>query len=594
MGWNLPPVVLRATGFLAVTLFLLLPALAPAAVTDLRVAIDVSGSMKHNDPHNLRAPALRLLVGLIPKGQRAGVWTFGRYVNMQVRYGRVDARWKALARAEAGNIHSRGLFTNIEAVLNKASFGWQRPDPRFRRHLLLLTDGMVDIDRDAAVNRASRERILKDILPRLKRAGVQVHTVALSANADLELLATLSRVTGGWHEQVEDADGLQRVFLRLFEKASPMDNLPLDGNRFRVDNSVTDMTLLVFRKPGSTATALRTPDGKSWSAARHPDTVSWDEEQGFDLITVKKPRAGEWLLQADIDPDNRVMVLTNLRLKLASLPNVLMPGDRFRVQASLAQKGERITSQGFLKLVRFDMQLVPPGGPPRPLPLADNGKAPDERAGDGIYSGRLAGRIESGVQEIVVRARGATFERLQRHLVQVFDSAARIDTHAQEDGTFRLSITPHAGLLLPGSVAVTALRGDGTPIELTQHGEAWQAQLADPTVGEVIAVEVRGQRYDGRELVMSSDHPLQGVAPVQAAAVPAADAGPTEHEPEAPAEEEGHGDAPGEETPGSWVTVLVYVLVANVVLFGGGFGGYFLWRRLRRKKQAAEDAEVQV
>jgi hypothetical protein len=87
---------------------------ATEPVTDLRVLIDVSGSMKHNDPHNLRAPALRLLVGLVPEGSRAGVWTFGRFVNMPVKLGRVNQTWKQMARAEAGKIHSNGLFTNIE------------------------------------------------------------------------------------------------------------------------------------------------------------------------------------------------------------------------------------------------------------------------------------------------------------------------------------------------------------------------------------------------------------------------------------------------------------------------------------------------
>ncbi len=581
---------------LALALLVLLPVCTSAAVTDLRVAIDVSGSMKHNDPRKLRTPALRLLVGLIPEGQRAGVWTFGRYVNMQVRYGRVDARWKALARAEAERIHSRGLFTNIEEVLKKASFGWQRPDPRFRRHLLLLTDGMVDISKDPAVNRASRARILREILPRLKRAGVQVHTIALSANADLELLATLSRATGGWHEQVADADGLQRVFLRLFEKASPMDNLPLDGNRFRVDNSVTDMTLLVFRKPGSTPTALRTPQGGTWSAATHPASVKWFEEQGFDLVTVKQPPAGEWLLQAQVDPDNRVMVLTNLRLQLEPLPNVLLPGDRFVVQASLVQKGKRITSGGFLRLVRFGMELEPPAGASRPLALKDDGRAPDRRAADGIYSGTLGGRIQSGVHEIIVRARGATFERLQRHLVQVFDTAARIEVSKQADGRYRLRVEPHPGLLLPGSIAVSALRGDGSPVTFTRRGEAWEAVLAHPAAGEVVGVEIRGQRHDGRELVMSSDHPLTGGAPAPAPAPtppgPDTDAA-AEHAPETPPDEVEAVEAEAEEGA-DWLTVAIYVLVANVVLFGGGFGGWFLWRRLRRGKQAEEDAEVEV
>ena len=66
------------------------PSLAAEPRYDFRVVIDVSGSMKQTDPQNLRVPALKLINGLIPSGSRAGVWTFGRYVNMAVKWGKVD------------------------------------------------------------------------------------------------------------------------------------------------------------------------------------------------------------------------------------------------------------------------------------------------------------------------------------------------------------------------------------------------------------------------------------------------------------------------------------------------------------------------
>lgn len=56
---------------------------------DVRILIDVSGSMKKTDPSNLRVPAMKLINGLIPAGAKAGVWTFGRYVNMTVKWERL-------------------------------------------------------------------------------------------------------------------------------------------------------------------------------------------------------------------------------------------------------------------------------------------------------------------------------------------------------------------------------------------------------------------------------------------------------------------------------------------------------------------------
>ncbi len=95
------------------------------AAADTRVLIDISGSMKENDPQNLRRPALRLLVGLLPKDSRAGVWTFGQYVNEEIHLGKVDQGWRDRARASASKIHSRGLYTDIEEVLKRSTEDWK-------------------------------------------------------------------------------------------------------------------------------------------------------------------------------------------------------------------------------------------------------------------------------------------------------------------------------------------------------------------------------------------------------------------------------------------------------------------------------------
>jgi len=96
-------------------------AIAASKKDDIRILIDVSGSMKKTDPSNLRVSALKLLNGLIPSGSKAGVWTFGRYVDMSVKWAKVDDKWRKAADTGASNIHSNGLFTNIERALTRAS-----------------------------------------------------------------------------------------------------------------------------------------------------------------------------------------------------------------------------------------------------------------------------------------------------------------------------------------------------------------------------------------------------------------------------------------------------------------------------------------
>ena len=73
-------------------------------IHDVRVLIDISGSMKKSDPENLRIPATRLITGLMPEGSRCGVWTFGRYVNMLVPVRNIDGEWRELAREKSSQI----------------------------------------------------------------------------------------------------------------------------------------------------------------------------------------------------------------------------------------------------------------------------------------------------------------------------------------------------------------------------------------------------------------------------------------------------------------------------------------------------------
>ncbi|RZA07175.1 MAG: VWA domain-containing protein, partial [Moraxellaceae bacterium] len=84
-----------------------------ATTPDVRVLIDVSGSMKQNDPNNLRVPAIELLCRLMPQGSRAGVWFFAQGVTPVVKLSPVDAEWKKNAIRLSKTINSQGLLTDI-------------------------------------------------------------------------------------------------------------------------------------------------------------------------------------------------------------------------------------------------------------------------------------------------------------------------------------------------------------------------------------------------------------------------------------------------------------------------------------------------
>ena len=439
---NRLPSALRSLPLL-VGLLLLSPALS--AAPDIRILVDVSGSMKTTDPQNLRMPALRMLAQLLPAGATAGVWLFDQGVAPLVPVGPVNDKWKTLTRNSAAKIHSRGLFTNIESALSAASRDWGANDAA-DRHIVLLTDGKVDVAKDEAASAASRERVLGPQLAELKMKGAKIHAIALSADADTELLQTLASGTGGWREQAPSADTLQRAFLHIFEQATSPNTLPLAGNRFTVDSSVSEVTLLVFRKAEAPPIALTGPDGKTYTVANTGDNIRWQTDAGYDLVTLRTPQPGAWSFSGKEDPDNRALVVTDLALRLGELPTHLMHGQTLSLEASLVEHGAPIARNDFLRIVSTAAGLTGPGGAGDVLdmPLNENTHA---------FTANATPQLAPGIYELTIRARSGTFEREKRHRLEIHDQALSFEAQASGQGQLQIDWQAQPDLINPSSIS---------------------------------------------------------------------------------------------------------------------------------------------
>jgi uncharacterized protein (TIGR03503 family) len=597
-GWRRPMAI-----WLGLVCLCLSFSVLAAKPVDVRTVIDISGSMKKNDPKNLRQPALRMLVGLMPDGTHAGVWTFGQYVNMEVKWGKVDKQWKEAALKAAGNIDSRGLYTNIEEALRKATRGWEKPDHRRRRHLVLLTDGHVDISKDKAVNDESRRRILQEVLPGLEDSNVTIHSIALSKNVDFELLYALSGATDGWYEQINSAKELPKVFLRIFEKAVVPDALPLKDNRFKVDKSISDVTVLLFRKDKSQPTRLVSPDGKSMTADKHPAAVNWRQEGSYDLINISKPQVGEWNVKADVDPDNRVLIVTNLQLAVDKLPTNLMLGDRFDVKARLQEKGKTLNQGDLLKLLNFETRLNAGETELAKQAMLDDGNKPDVLAQDGVYSTGLKPLTLPGKYELLVNVSGGGIEREFRHTLQVYDTAANIEIIEKPDA-YNLIITPHAGLLRTETVSMQLQLPDGKKLNFQQINENdWQAKVAKTYKDQIAKIVLTGTRYNNQSLTQTFEQPISPTQGKQALKLPVhhkkiSKKKTVEHklagnnnQPQTKSNKELH--KADEEGKGfDWTFVVILIIVINVVVGIGGGVAYFIWKKRKVNQLAEEDKEM--
>lgn len=589
--------VLIATLFLAVISVPAAVAKASGDKADARILIDVSGSMKKNDPKNLRRPALRLLVGLLSSETRAGVWTFGQYVNMQIPLGQVDKAWKQKARKSSKSIGSPGQFTNIEDALKRATEDWSGPPGPYRRSVILLTDGMVDISKDKKKNAASKQRILKKILPRLKQHQVTVHTIALSKNADHELMQELASQTGGWYEQTETADQLQKVFLRIFEKVGKPDSVPLKDNKFTIDPSITEATLLVFHKPGAKPTEVIPPGAESFNAENAPANVSWHRDEGYDMLTISDPKSGDWKIRAETDPDNRVMVVTDLKMVTTDLPNRIIHGSSLDYQVSFTDHGKTISKQEFLQRVNIAASRSDILGDSEPRPLEDDGRVPDTKAGDGYFTMTFGGEaLNSGVGELIINARGATFNREQRTTYQVVPPV-EMNLLPREDGkSVDLQLSADAKLIEPGSLQVEAWledpSGNELPLSLQSSsadgGAVGVIDLMGFSGSRKVTLKAQARTLDGTVVnYIDSPAEVEGMKPPEPEPVPPTPEPVSEPEPApvadpVPEPEPDPEPEPEPEEESGWLGAAIWFGALNLLLIVIG-GGIFWW--IRRSNQ---------
>ncbi len=547
---------------------------------EIQVLIDVSGSMKQNDPKNLRSDATQLLISLLPDNAKTKLWLFSENTELLSQSTAIDKKWRDEALKQSKAIHSRGLYTDIEkAIATVLENGFSGEN---EKNLILLTDGMVDISKDIMVSADSRERILSEWIPRLRQRQIKVQTIALSEHADKELLEKLAFDTDGWNETAESADQLQRLFLKTMQKVAPKDTVPLEDNRFNIDSSIREFSLLVFKKAGASPTRLITPDQKTISKQKtSADNVAWLETPGYDLITVVQPTAGEWQIAAESDPDNQVMILTDLKLQLEGLRQFIGEKDELGLKLYFTEQNQFISRRDFVDLIA--LSLAVDHQPATPI------------AGLQDQPGYFATTLKDlgiGKHTLTFIADGQTFKREIEHDIEVISSPIRVEKQIDADQrSVTLKFLPDSTVLDTGSMAITShIQQGGQETEtrpVTLEDGEWRLALDKLPVGTSTSIhfDVTAKTLDGNTI-----HPVLAPVTIDDSLFPIAK--PLEQNDSAVPEEDQQPSKPAEETQAevedddiNWGWIIAIVVLANIVLVATGLFAYKMLRASAARKQ---------
>jgi len=549
---------------------------------DIRVVIDVSGSMKKNDPDNHRSKAVQLFSEVLPTELSAGIWTFAAKVNMLVKHGKVDKSWKDGAFKKAKKIHSHGLYTNIEKALKVATRGLTKTESLKEQHVILLTDGYVDVSKNADKNTDSRRRVIEELLPKFQKNNIIIHTIALSEHADHDLLKTLSHKTAGQYAVIENAGDLDRYFFKLFQSTTKPDTVPFKNNSFEIDNSVNDMTVVLFNS--EYASELTTPANETWSSSQHPDTVKWVKSDNYEIITVSKPTVGTWGVNAPVDPDNKIMVVTNLRLHVNKLPTLLMPDEALHIEAFLTEDDKIIKKDEFINLLYLKSVMKKKDSLGRIT-------IDTEYKGGGVFKADAGVEQLEGQCVLRITAKSPTFVREFEHEFSVVVDPVIIESKIVGDNKFALIAYIDDRVIDKDRINIV-LDDTQDPRALERVGASWQLGLPEAYSGKKITVkvdatlhnnkiftqkimhklpEIHKPELDDHHKVVEDNHDTVKHEPVKHDAEEPAVEKHVEHSAD---EAESHEE---EEGSLNWIVVTLAVFLVNVLL---GFGGYYIYKKI--------------
>jgi len=282
---------------------------------DTVILMDSSGSMKQTDPRQLRKPAAKLFISLLGQQDRLSVVSFSAKawpITFLTQLENEKQTQKALRATD--RISHKGMYTNIHAALSKGIELLKQSDQLERDPIIILmSDGQMDVgntERSAEL----RQQIFETLLPQLIEHNIKVYSIAFTQASDQQLLQEIADTTEGRYALAASDDVLHKVFSKIFEQTKQPDMLPLHENKFVVDASINEITIIANKFSDASQIYLQPPTGEKFNSTFKSAKVKWFVSNSFDMITIQKPAEGEWKILFS-DDDNRAYIITDIKLR---------------------------------------------------------------------------------------------------------------------------------------------------------------------------------------------------------------------------------------------------------------------------------------
>ncbi|HCE3661696.1 TPA: TIGR03503 family protein [Vibrio parahaemolyticus] len=398
-----------------------------------------------------------------------------------------------------------------------------------------------------------------------------------------------------------------------FAFAASESAMSLLDNRFRVDPTIEQITFLVYREQSSQPVVLVRPDGKKYYAWGSYDNVRWYQEPSLDIISVDNPMPGPWQAVGKVTPKNNIRLISHLKLSTDVFPNRLYNGEALKFTARLTSDDKPLVLRDFLdrvnlrvtftKFVENEDELIKEA---RPVPMiigefSDDGRGLDEQAGDGVFTVQLPIEVEPGKYRARITSGNGVFLRAQEQVILVYPnpvSRTFIQSRSPEK-PHQLVVSGEQGMIAPGSIAVNVEQNapDGfitySQGHVSQDGMKTTLNLDnDPELGkyswrgEIFATDFATQRalvFPIQEQTFSVVDEVDLEAARIAKEAELAEQRRIEMEKRIIAEREAERKRS-----------MIIIAVGNVVMLLIAIVAWIVWRKLKAKRQAMPEMQLEV
>ncbi|ENO8975196.1 TIGR03503 family protein [Vibrio parahaemolyticus] len=398
-----------------------------------------------------------------------------------------------------------------------------------------------------------------------------------------------------------------------FASAASESAMSLLDNRFRVDPTIEQITFLVYREQSSQPVVLVRPDGKKYYAWGSYDNVRWYQEPSLDIISVDNPMPGPWQAVGKVTPKNNIRLISHLKLSTDLFPNRLYNGEALKFTARLTSDDKPLVLRDFLdrvnlrvtftKFVENEDELIKEA---RPVPMiigefSDDGRGLDEQAGDGVFTVQLPIEVEPGKYRARITSGNGVFLRAQEQVILVYPnpvSRTFIQSRSPEK-PHQLVVSGEQGMIAPGSIAVNVEQNapDGfitySQGQVSQDGMKTTLNLDnDPELGkyswrgEIFATDFATQRalvFPIQEQTFSVVDEVDLEAARIAKEAELAEQRRIEMEKRIIAEREAERKRS-----------MIIIAVGNVVMLLIAIVAWIVWRKLKAKRQAMPEMQLEV